>query len=332
MMDSITSPGTNVIEGISHSSATTTFPLPLTTASHVNHSHTVHLPTASWSSSVSEISDFPSTSTRSAREPFVPALDPLGGKHHPNPDQHLIPDANTNTTADTSDSSPLTSKALESLASSLPAYLAVGAVVLGVLCVIGAGGWWYRRRRRRRRFINFVGDLESTISEKSGRLETGCALATGKKRGWRSTWWQWQWRRTTRRTAQPSESREHVKSAAQLDRDGRVRSGDDAIPGSLVRPLVVQGKEGDACECYFGHSDFSLSQRFCPPILTFVAVVLVSSTESRADELPVLMGYHAVLVTADPEDEKALCGSPAISISDEGGDIPKEKVSAAQNN
>ncbi|WVQ62563.1 uncharacterized protein L199_000705 [Kwoniella botswanensis] len=49
---------------------------------------------------------------------------------------------------------PLASSALESLAKSLPTYLAVGGSVLGVLILIALGSWWYRRRKRRNRFGN----------------------------------------------------------------------------------------------------------------------------------------------------------------------------------
>ncbi|WVW81922.1 hypothetical protein I302_103925 [Kwoniella bestiolae CBS 10118] len=111
-------------------------------------SSTSTLPTSTALSSTSPLS---SSSTASSSSDWSSSLEPLSPSHN-----------------------PLTSSALQSLARSLPTYLAVGGGVSGVLILIALGGWWYRRRRRMNRFgKDEEFEEEWKVRSRRGDLEKG---------------------------------------------------------------------------------------------------------------------------------------------------------------
>ncbi|OCF45175.1 hypothetical protein I317_00978 [Kwoniella heveanensis CBS 569] len=222
-----------------------------------------------------------SASVTSTRDSFIPSLDPLTGKPHPHPYPAPDPAKNSNTSSD-----PLASKALASLVSSLPTYLAVGAIIVAVLCVLGVGGWWFRRRRRRRRFISFVGDLESTGSVNCGSESYG----SGNDRG------------DNRRGGE-------IEEVEQVDGTrwwSRWRSR---------RPVRLRYSDN-------GHASGSSSRNPCEPsggshTHTTQGIILESphnvTCTTPPPPVPHLSSEGGVYYPSDREDEKTLCGSPAIS-------------------
>ncbi|WWC58243.1 uncharacterized protein I303_100781 [Kwoniella dejecticola CBS 10117] len=78
------------------------------------------------------------------------------------------------------DRNPLDSTALQSLARSLPLYLAIGGAVVGVLILIALGSWYLRRRRRRMRFGEDA-EEEGWRVMRSYRAESESACQDGRE-------------------------------------------------------------------------------------------------------------------------------------------------------
>ncbi|WVF66141.1 hypothetical protein IAT40_000881 [Kwoniella sp. CBS 6097] len=261
-------------------------------STHIATSLSLHSPSDTYPSHLSQ----PMTST-STREPFVPSLDPLTGKPHPNPhpDPAVNPDSNSTST---STSDPLTSKALESLVSSLPTYLAVGAIILGVLCVIGGGGWYLRRRRRRRRFISFVGDLESGVgvgeklpaspSKRDSRRGAEPIMDEVKLKGRESKWRLWTSRERGRvRTKKKPSSTEHVEPSIRMDTSKHNGNREIVSETTTTTTTATATDEDD------------------------------DDGRTLEVSIPHMRSDGAVFYPCDLEDEKTLCGSPALS--EQGG-------------